>query len=201
MGLYVKKDHALINLLRGNDMATTEASLREHLAQAEYDVNYQDIEVLGIVGYDPSSTSWLKIESLYSFEGKSVCDLGCFHGYYAIKAREAGAASVIGLDRSQLVLDTAKMISELSGRSEIEYQQWTGGEPTPFCDVALVLNMLHHCADLEETLANINCQSAVFECNQEEVSSISKYFTIQNVVEGRSYAARPSRLIVVGNKI
>ena len=33
-----------------------------------------------------------------------------------------------------------------------EFAQWVGGSPTPECDVAFVLNMLHHCDNEMDTL-------------------------------------------------
>jgi len=174
--------------------------LKEHFERQTYDKGYQNIDVLGIRGYDDSEPTWNKIMKLpISFEDKIVADLGCFHGYFSIKAVLEGASKVYGLDRSQALLDTAELISICSD-ADIDYQLWTGGEPTPQCDIALVLNMLHHCEDQSLTLQNINCQRAIFEINQDQVITIDKHFSIDEIVEGRSYPDREPRLIILATK-
>ena len=176
--------------------------LKEHFKTLTYDKNYQNIEVLGHIGYDDSEPSWLKIESLLSdidLSDKTVCDLGCFHGYFSLKVKSLGASKVIGLDKSDLILETAKLIAQCSD-VEIDFRQWEGGEPTPECHLAFVLNMLHHCDNELETLKNINCQFAVFEINQDQITTIDKVFTMLNIVEGRSYPDRPNRLLILAQK-
>lgn len=175
--------------------------LREMLDAQTYDKYYQDIECLDFEGYDKSLPSWVKIvdDLKVDFVGKSVCDLGSFHGFYAIKAKNQGASNVIGLDRFEDVLEMARNIARSSG-VDVAFELWKGGEPTPECDLALVLNMLHHCEDQVETLKNLNCTEAVFEINSDQMDLILKHFHIHKIVQGRSYAHRPSRLLVHGFK-
>lgn len=174
--------------------------LQTHLDNLPYDKNYQNIDVLGVTGYDDSEPSYLKIASLpIDWTNKVVCDLGCFHGYYSIKVKELGCDKVIGLDRAESILETARYITECSG-SEVEYQLWEGGQPTPQCDIALILNMLHHCPDQAKTLQNVNCEYAVFEVNQAEIMVVSQYFEILEIQEGRAYSSRPNRVIIYAKK-
>ena len=84
--------------------------------------------------------------------------------------------------------------------SDVELLQWRGGESTPQADIALVLNMLHHCEDQALTLQNINTTSAVFEVNQDQISTIDTYFNILEMREGRSYPARESRILIYAQK-
>lgn len=176
--------------------------LRNLFKTLTYDKNYQNIEVLGHIGYDDSEPSWLKIDDLLSdmdLSDKTVCDLGCFHGYFSIKLKELGADKVIGLEKSQLIVDTARLIAQCSD-TDVEFRQWEGGQPTPECHLALVLNMLHHCDNELETLKNINTTFAVFEVNQDQISTIDKVFDMLKVVEGRAYPNRPNRLMILGKK-
>lgn len=55
---------------------------------------------------------------LPSFEGKKVLDLGCGYGWHCIYAVEHGAASVIGVDISQKMLEVAK---EKTQYNNVEY--------------------------------------------------------------------------------
>ena len=107
---------------------------------------------------------------------------------------------MIGLDRSEEILEAASLVSQCSG-AEVEYLLWSGGEDTPVCDVAFVLNMLHHCPDQEATLRHLHCTEAVFEINHSELELVSKYFEVKAIVQGREYPARPPRLIVYGRKL
>jgi hypothetical protein len=60
--------------------------------------------------------------------------------------------------------------------------------------------MLHHCDNELETLKNINTTFAVFEVNQDQISTIDKVFDMLKVVEGRAYPNRPNRLMILGKK-
>jgi 2-polyprenyl-3-methyl-5-hydroxy-6-metoxy-1,4-benzoquinol methylase len=171
-------------------------ALISHLNTITYDKNYQNIECLNFKGYDDSEPSWLKIANLpVEWEGKTVCDLGCFHGYYSMKVESLGCAKVIGLDRSEDLLLTTQLIAEYSN-SNMEVELWEGGMPTPKCDIALCLNMLHHCPDIHATLRNINCEYAIFEINPENLEQVITHFDVIKIIEGRSYPDRPSRVIV-----
>ena len=174
--------------------------LQSHLDTLTYDKGYQNIDVLNITGYDNSYPTLEKIKSLpITFEQKTVCDLGCFHGYFSIHAKKMGASSVIGLDRYAQVLETSRLIASCEG-VDVSFQEWVGGELTPTCDIALVLNMLHHCDDQNLTLQNIQCTRAIFEVNQDQLTRIDSVFKIDNIVEGRSYPDRDSRLILLATK-
>ena len=174
--------------------------LKARFGTRTYDRLYQNIEVLGVIGYDNSAPTWEKIQSLpLSWENQIVCDLGCFHGYFSLKVKEAGAQRVIGLDHSDDILETAKLIAQCSEK-DIEFQKWIGGEKTPICDTALVLNMLHHCENQSQTLENIQCKNAIFEVNRNQLSIIDSVFRIQTMKEGRSYPDRESRLMIYAEK-
>lgn len=161
------------------------AELRKHLDTLTYDKYYQDIEILNFEGYSKSFETWDRIQSLgIDWRNKSVCDLGCFHGYFSFKVEQMGADTILGLDQGVEVLEFSNKLKVLSS-SKVEFSVWRGGQTTPNCDIALVLNMLHHCADQRETLVNINCEYAVFEVNTEQIPLISEYFDILKQTQGR----------------
>ncbi len=67
----------------------------------------------------------------------------------------------------------------------MEFLQWVGGEETPKCDIALCLNMLHHCENQDLTLSKMNCDYAVFEINPDQKELVEKYF--ETVIQASSH--------------
>lgn len=170
--------------------------LKDRLAAAgpNYDVSYQDIEVLSFVGYSESYRTWENIEGLVDWVGKTVGDLGCFHGYFSFKVEDCGGI-VRGLDRSKAALETARMINDIRGGSVI-FTEWFAGDDIPCCDVILCLNSLHHFGDgslQEKVLSKMNCDTAIFELNLEQIPVVHKYFG--NVREFQSH--REGRVILL----
>ena len=171
--------------------------LQKHINRQTYDKNYQDIEILDFIGYSKTHISWDNISNLkIDWQRKTVCDVGCFHSYFGIKVFQAGASKVYGLDNLPNVLETSKLISKASN-AEIEYLKWEGGEETPECDIALILNVLHHCKDQHETLEKIKCSHVIFEVNTNQLPIISKYFNPLASEESH----RDDRIIVYAEKI
>ena len=158
----------------------TVEELKKHFDEQTYDKNYQDIEVLGKIGYTESYLSWQNILRLnIDFYNKIVCDLGCFHGYFAIQSAKAGAV-VLGLDRSSTVLKTATMITELSGLvDKIKYNVWTGGDFIPKCDLIFCLNVLHHFEDQDLAISKMHTDT-LFEINVSQLSLVEKYFNVES---------------------
>ena len=170
--------------------------LKQLIDAQAYDKHYQDVECIGFIGYAKSHQSWARFQNFnIDWSGKTVCDLGSFHGYFGLKVEKAGATKVYGLDNLANVRDTAQTICEHSGGS-IEFLHWEGGDPTPECDIALCLNMLHHTKDHAVTLQNMNCNYALFEINAPQRPLIEQYFTIEQ--EAISY--RENRIILYGKK-
>ncbi len=166
-----------------------------HLEVQSYDRYYQDIEALGVQGHIPTHRSWESIASLVDWKDQSVVDMGCFHGYFCFKVEQAGARSILGLDHSEAVLKTAGMIAALQD-SRTTFRIWNGGEPVPECDVALCLNMLHHCKNVFQTLENMNCRRAVFEIKPEYEPVVTKYFE----PSVRRASHRDDRLVLLATK-
>ena len=57
---------------------------------------------------------------LPAFAGKRVLDLGCGYGWHCAYAADQGAASVIGVDLSAKMLETAR---QKNARPQVQYQQ------------------------------------------------------------------------------
>jgi tRNA (mo5U34)-methyltransferase len=55
--------------------------------------------------------------------GKSVLDIGCNAGFYAMEMKRRGAARVLGVDFDERYLDQARFASEALGFADIEYRQ------------------------------------------------------------------------------
>jgi 2-polyprenyl-3-methyl-5-hydroxy-6-metoxy-1,4-benzoquinol methylase len=174
--------------------------LRSHIEKQNYDKKYQDIEVLDFLGYSESYKSWNNINKLnIDWTNKRVCDLGCFHSYFGIKAIKAGAKSVIGLDVTMAAIETSKIICELSN-VDIKFLKWCGGEDIPACDIAMCLNMLHHCEDQDLTLSKIHssCRYGLFEVNTNQRSLIEKYFnTISETNSDRTNSSDSTKRVII----
>ncbi|HEX9756684.1 MAG TPA: hypothetical protein VGB26_02655 [Nitrospiria bacterium] len=166
--------------------------------EGQYDVGYQDIEVIGFVGYSNSFKTWNHIKDLVDWKGARVVDLGCFHGYFCFKVEECGGI-VSGLDRSSTALETARMINQVRG-GHVVFKEWIGGDDIPECDVIMCLNVLHHYGDAtlqEKALSKMKCKKAVFEINESQRPLIEKYF--EGIKEFPSH--RKHRIILLANSL
>jgi len=172
---------------------------KDYIDSLSYDKFYQDIECINFKGYSKSWQTWDNIKDLIDWKDKSVIDLGCFHGYFSFKAEQAGAIGIIGLEKNDIILETANKIKHMF-RSKAIFQKWEGGESTPQADVALVLNMLHHTKDKEKTLQNINAKFAIFEIEKSQIELIKKYYTIIKEVVSHRVDASQNRTILLGQK-
>jgi SAM-dependent methyltransferase len=84
-----------------------------------------------------------------------VADIGCGEGYLTLEAAR-WAKGVVGIDRSDSVLERAK---ELAARRQVTNVQWKKGDLTRLplrdasVDVALLSQALHHASDPERAVA------------------------------------------------
>ncbi|HEY5996150.1 MAG TPA: class I SAM-dependent methyltransferase [Candidatus Deferrimicrobiaceae bacterium] len=168
-------------------------ALEEHLDRLgkDHDRNYQDIELLGLVGYSESWKTWDRIRELVDWKGKTVSDLGCFHGYFSFKAEDRGA-KVTGFDRSPAVLEVARLINEARG-GKVAFRQWLGGEAVPPCDIVLCLNVLHHFGDTDRALSGMDCREAIFEVKNEHRDAVARRFDVVREVPSH----RENRIILL----
>lgn len=145
-----------------------------------YDKYYQNIDLKDreFTGYTHSDKSWENISKPFSFTGKSVLDLGCFHGYFSFKAKEDGAREVLGVDRSEQVLKTTRTIRNLKRTNcaflnyDLEYNF-----PEKSFDVIMCLNLLHHVKNKDTILDNMFKwgKELIFEVDVNDIPIITRY--------------------------
>jgi tRNA (mo5U34)-methyltransferase len=78
--------------------------------------------------------------------GRSVLDIGCNAGFYAIEMKRRGAARVLGLDTDERYLAQARFAAEVEG-ADIEFRQMSVYElPTlgERFDLVLFMGVLYH---------------------------------------------------------
>jgi len=141
------------------------------------DPSYQRIEINSDVikeGRVKSLTTWENIRnSGISFYNKSVCDIGCFNGYFSFKAEETGAKEVVGFDADAPAIETCNKLKDFR-ESNCKFVGRKFGGDWFFdkkYDVVMSLNMLHHVRKqvgelrYKEAIADLfkHCNEAIFE--------------------------------------
>ncbi|PYS22478.1 MAG: hypothetical protein DMF72_13160 [Acidobacteria bacterium] len=83
--------------------------------------------------------------------GKTVLDVGCNAGFYSIKAKERGAARVLGIDAQRELIRQAAFVRNVKGL-EIDYQRMSVYDLDPHelgqFDVTMALGLIYHCKHL-----------------------------------------------------
>lgn len=158
-------------------------NLKEHLEKQTYDKWYQDIECLGFEGYAKSSKSWENIKDLIDWKDKSIIDIGSFHGYFCLKAEQAGAKFVIGIDKNESTVKTASMIAIESKTKVCDYfvntaNEWVNTHAQQF-DLILCLNVFHHIPNKDGFLKSLQSgQLMIMEIDKENEPKIEEYCNI-----------------------
>jgi tRNA (mo5U34)-methyltransferase len=85
-----------------------------------------------------------------SLQGHRVLDLGCNAGYWSLKAIEAGADFVLGIDGRQMHVDQANLVFEAKGIDRARYRFEMANifeyQPEPRFDIVLCLGLMYHIA-------------------------------------------------------
>jgi SAM-dependent methyltransferase len=80
--------------------------------------------------------------------GKRVLDLGCNAGFWSLKALEAGAEFVLGIDGREMHIEQSNLVMEARGidpaRYRFEVANVFAWEPGTSFDVVLCLGLLYH---------------------------------------------------------
>jgi tRNA (mo5U34)-methyltransferase len=93
--------------------------------------------------------TWEKIKQCIprDLAGKTVLDVGCNAGFYAIEAKRRGAARVLGVDAQKNLIRQAIFVREHLGL-DIEYQRLTVYDLDPHqmgqFDITLALGLVYH---------------------------------------------------------
>jgi 2-polyprenyl-3-methyl-5-hydroxy-6-metoxy-1,4-benzoquinol methylase len=82
------------------------------------------------------------------FRGKSLLDIGTYHGFFCLEAMQRGAARAVGLDPCAESLQTARRLAAGLELGPIyvhaDFETWDSDK---HFDVVLLLNVLHHMWD------------------------------------------------------
>lgn len=83
--------------------------------------------------------------------GKTVLDVGCNAGFYAIETKRRGAARVLGIDSQRNLISQAGFVRDVLGL-DIEYRRMSVYDLDPHdlgqFDITLALGLLYHCKHL-----------------------------------------------------
>lgn len=97
---------------------------------------------------DYPSVKWSRFSSAIpaDLRGKTVLDIGCNAGFYALEMKRRGAARVLGIDSSEHYLEQARFASQVTGL-EIELARLSVYEVAELkeqFDLVLFLGVLYH---------------------------------------------------------
>ena len=93
--------------------------------------------------------TWERIRNLIpaDLKGKTVLDVGCNAGFYAIETKRRGAARVLGVDSQRNLIRQAVFVRDLLGL-DIEYRRLTVYDLDPHelgqFDITLALGLVYH---------------------------------------------------------
>jgi tRNA (mo5U34)-methyltransferase len=97
--------------------------------------------------------TWEKVRACLPEDvaGRSVLDVGCNAGFYAVELKRRGAARVLGVDSQRNLVRQAVFVRDLLGL-DIEYRRMSVYDLDPRAlgqfDVTLALGLVYHCKHL-----------------------------------------------------
>lgn len=97
--------------------------------------------------------TWEKVRACLpeDVSGKSVLDVGCNAGFYAVELKRRGAGRVVGVDSQRSLVRQAAFVRDVLGL-DIEYQRASVYDLDPRAlgqfDVVLALGLIYHCKHL-----------------------------------------------------
>lgn len=97
--------------------------------------------------------TWEKVKACLpdDVSGKSVLDVGCNAGFYAVELKRRGAGRVLGVDSQRSLVRQAAFVRDVLGL-EIEYERASVYDLDPRelgqFDVVLALGLIYHCKHL-----------------------------------------------------
>ncbi|MES2723403.1 MAG: class I SAM-dependent methyltransferase [Pseudomonadota bacterium] len=104
----------------------------------------------------PGAPEWPAVRTLLPpLTGLRVLDLGCGFGWFCRWAREAGAASVLGVDLSENMLERARAATEDAGVSYVRADLQDLALPEAGFDLVYSSLALHYVEDLAKVLGAV----------------------------------------------
>jgi tRNA (mo5U34)-methyltransferase len=97
---------------------------------------------------DYPNVKWRRFASVVpdNLEGKSVLDIGCNAGFYAMEMKRRGAERVLGLDSDEEYLEQAKFAADVNGL-KIEFRKLSAydvGQLGERFDLVIFMGVLYH---------------------------------------------------------
>jgi tRNA (mo5U34)-methyltransferase len=97
---------------------------------------------------DYPNVKWRRFSGVipYNLEGKSVLDIGCNAGFYAMEMKRRGADRVLGLDTDEEYLEQAKFAADVNGL-KIEFRKLSAydvGQLGERFDLVIFMGVLYH---------------------------------------------------------
>lgn len=97
---------------------------------------------------DYPNVKWRRFSRIIpeNLEGKSVLDIGCNAGFYAMEMKRRGAERVLGLDTKNEYLEQAKFAADITGL-KIEFRRLSAydvGELREKFDLVIFMGVLYH---------------------------------------------------------
>ncbi|WP_114391903.1 TIGR04290 family methyltransferase [Oleisolibacter albus] len=79
--------------------------------------------------------------------GRSVLDIGCNAGFYALEMKRRGAARVVGIDEDERYLEQARFAARVTGAAGVEFRRlsvYDVGALGERFDIVLFMGVLYH---------------------------------------------------------
>ncbi|HUB72999.1 MAG TPA: methyltransferase domain-containing protein [Solirubrobacteraceae bacterium] len=138
-----------------------------------------------------------------SLRGLRVLDLGCNAGLWSLRAIEAGAEFVLGIDSLQMAIEQAQLVFEAKGvapeRYRFEHRDLFAGELDERFDVVLCLDLLDQVArpvELFELMARSGAELILIETSLTPVRY--SYFELRHLED--ALTAVDDRLVLVPSR-
>ena len=134
--------------------------------------------------------------------GKTVLDVGCNAGFYAIETKRRGAARVLGVDSQSNLIRQAIFVRKVTGL-DIDYQRMSVYDLDPHdlgqFDITLALGLIYHCKHLVLALEKLFTitrellvlETAIFPPEQGPTSSRYELGGIQATLHPLAYVENP----------
>lgn len=189
----------------------TAKDLSRYINNISSDPTYQRIEIGDTIireGRVGSTISWKNIQdSGISFYNKTVCDIGCFNGFFSFKVEECGAKSVNGFDADASAIEVCSRLKKLK-KSNCQFFGRRFGNKWFFdkkYDIIISLNMLHHVrkqvglTKYKEAINDLfmNCKEAIFEIYPQDNEIIGEIAVEHGLIPAKTIKGHRHGRVVV----